>query len=414
MVAEEREVNLAIDKSHTGDFYRGQTGAEYTIEVSNQGPDPTKGNVTVTDDLPAGLTATAISGTGWNCVLATLTCTRSDELAAGDSYPPITMTVDVAEDAPSELINSATVEGGGDPTPNTDDDPTTIEDQKANLTVTKTPNSQTINAGDDVVFTIQVDNAGPGTAKGVTLSDALPSGTAGAWVEDPDNPDCQITGNQLDCDFGDMASGASRTVTVKAPTDIDNCAVYDNTATASATNADDAQDDAQVTCQKPDLTVTKTPNSQTINAGDDVVFTIQVDNAGPGTAKGVTLSDALPSGTAGAWVEDPDNPDCQITGNQLDCDFGDMASGLNPTGRTLEVRVRGRSSDTERSEPGAPARRSEGRGTDRPPGRRAAHRLRDLPEWLLRFGRFGPDRPDRSRNRRLDDAPGAFIGSQLD
>ena len=81
------------------------------------------------------------------------------------------------------------------------------EDQKANLTVTKTPNSQTINAGDDVVFTIQVDNSGPGTAKSVTLSDTLPSGTAGAWVEDPDNPDCQITGNQLDCDFGDMASG---------------------------------------------------------------------------------------------------------------------------------------------------------------------------------------------------------------
>ena len=196
VVAEEREVNLAIDKSHTGNFYRGQTGAEYTIEVSNQGPDPTKGTVTVTDDLPAGLTATAISGTGWNCVLATLAATRSDELAAGDSYPPITMTVDVAEDAPSELINSATVEGGGDPTPNTDDDPTTIEDQKANLTVTKTPNSQTINAGDDVVFTIQVDNAGPGTAKGVTLSDALPSGTARTWVEDPDNPDCAITGRK--------------------------------------------------------------------------------------------------------------------------------------------------------------------------------------------------------------------------
>mgnify|MGYP000234675307 CR=1 FL=1 len=41
---------------------------------------------------------------------------------------------------------------------------------------------------------------------------------ASSWVEDPDNLDCTITdGNQLDCDFGDMASGASETVTVKAP-----------------------------------------------------------------------------------------------------------------------------------------------------------------------------------------------------
>ncbi len=39
-------------------------------------------------------------------------------------------------------------------------------------------------------------------------------------------------------------------------------------------------DDPQVTCQTPDLTVDKTPDAQTINAGEDVVFTVQVDNAG--------------------------------------------------------------------------------------------------------------------------------------
>ena len=63
--------NLAIDKSHTGDFTQGQTGAEYTLAVTNNGPDPSSGLVTVTDSLPTGLTATAISGTGWNCMLAT-------------------------------------------------------------------------------------------------------------------------------------------------------------------------------------------------------------------------------------------------------------------------------------------------------------------------------------------------------
>ena len=82
-----KSINLAIDKSHSGDFPRGQTGAEYTISVTNNGPDPTNAAVGVTDSLPTGLTATAISGTGWNCTLATLTCTRSDVLAAGDTYP---------------------------------------------------------------------------------------------------------------------------------------------------------------------------------------------------------------------------------------------------------------------------------------------------------------------------------------
>ena len=65
-----------------------------------------------------------------------------------------------------------------------------------------------------MVFTVQVDNAGPGTANDVKLSDTLPTGVVGdTWVEDPDNAECEITGgNQLDCAFGDLASGASKTV----------------------------------------------------------------------------------------------------------------------------------------------------------------------------------------------------------
>ena len=65
------------------------------------------------DTLPVGLTATAISGTGWACTLATLTCTRSDALASGASYPAITLTVNVAGNAASPLVNSVTVSGGG-------------------------------------------------------------------------------------------------------------------------------------------------------------------------------------------------------------------------------------------------------------------------------------------------------------
>src|SRR5262249_38345753 len=81
-----------ITMTHTGNFSRGQTGATYTITVSNVGFGPTSGTVTVTDTLPNvqnTLAPTAISGTGWSCTLATLTCTRSDALASGSSYPAI-------------------------------------------------------------------------------------------------------------------------------------------------------------------------------------------------------------------------------------------------------------------------------------------------------------------------------------
>ena len=65
------------------------------------------GTVTVVDTLPAGLTATALAGTGWTCTLATLTCTRSDVLAATGVYPAITLTVTVASNAPASLTNTA-------------------------------------------------------------------------------------------------------------------------------------------------------------------------------------------------------------------------------------------------------------------------------------------------------------------
>ena len=87
--------DLTISKTHTGNFTQGQIGATYTITVSNVGVAATIGTVTVIDTLPAGLTAMAISGTGWSCTLATLTCTRSDALATTASYPDITLTVDV-------------------------------------------------------------------------------------------------------------------------------------------------------------------------------------------------------------------------------------------------------------------------------------------------------------------------------
>ena len=119
--------NLTIAKSHAASFVMGQTG-DYTITVSNIGQSPTAGAVTVTDTLPAGLTAASLSGEGWTCAVASVSCTRSDVLAAGASYPPITLIVSIAATAPDSLTNTATVSGGGDASPsdNTVTDPTSV------------------------------------------------------------------------------------------------------------------------------------------------------------------------------------------------------------------------------------------------------------------------------------------------
>lgn len=121
--------DLVIDKSHQGNFIAGDNGV-YTLRVTNSGNHQTAGTVTVVDQLPAGLTATAIAGAGWQCDLNSLSCVRSDPLDSGSSYPDVTLSVRVAENPPGDVINTATVSGGGE-TPgvfgnNVDQDPTRI------------------------------------------------------------------------------------------------------------------------------------------------------------------------------------------------------------------------------------------------------------------------------------------------
>jgi hypothetical protein len=122
--------DLSITKTHPCDFARRQKGAKYTITVSDSASaGPTLGTVSVTDTLPDvqhTLVPTDMSGTGWTCDLTTLTCTRSDSLAPGASYPPITLTVDVPQNIRANVVNSATVSGGGDPNSHTANDPTHI------------------------------------------------------------------------------------------------------------------------------------------------------------------------------------------------------------------------------------------------------------------------------------------------
>jgi large repetitive protein len=124
--------SLSITKTHTGDFQRGQNGAQYFLNVSNAGgAGPTIGTVTVVDTLPVignphNLVPVSLSGAGWTCTLATLTCTRADALPAGMSYPTITFTVNIPHNIVNHFTNTATVSGGGDANSHTASDPVTL------------------------------------------------------------------------------------------------------------------------------------------------------------------------------------------------------------------------------------------------------------------------------------------------
>jgi uncharacterized repeat protein (TIGR01451 family) len=168
---------LTVTKTHAGKFTQGQSGVSYTVTVSNAvGTGPTSGTVTVTDALPTGLTATAIGGTGWGCTLATLTCTTSNVLNGGTSYPPITVTVNVASNAAASLTNQVSVSGGGSAMAS-GSDPTTIILLPI-LSIASTHTGSFTQGQTGATYNVTVSNsaaAGP-TSGTVTATDTLPTG----------------------------------------------------------------------------------------------------------------------------------------------------------------------------------------------------------------------------------------------
>jgi uncharacterized protein (TIGR03437 family) len=102
---------LIVQSVHAGDFGAGQSGT-YTVTVSNVAfAGPTSGLVTFTAAVPPGMTIVSLSGSGWNC--SANQCTRSDALAGGTSYPPVTVTVAVPATVGSQAAPQFSVSGGG-------------------------------------------------------------------------------------------------------------------------------------------------------------------------------------------------------------------------------------------------------------------------------------------------------------
>ena len=175
---------LSIAKSHSGNFTQGQQGAQFSITVTNNGPGSAGGAspITVTDTLPAGLTpaATPGSGTNWSCGSAgqTITCTNAELVGASTSFPTLTLSVNVASNAPASLSNTASVVGSGNTTPvNSNTDFITVVTAPT-LSISKS-HSWNFTQGQTAVWNLAVSNTGSGastTGGATTVTDTLPAG----------------------------------------------------------------------------------------------------------------------------------------------------------------------------------------------------------------------------------------------
>jgi hypothetical protein len=120
-----------------------------------------------------------MSGDGWYC--SDNTCTRTDALVSGASYPTIIVAATVSSAAPAQISNQVIVGGGGSATAGTQDltvltaPPTTIQTTPAGLqfsvdgiTAQIAPETLNLSPGPHVVSVASAQPVTPGTRYGFT------------------------------------------------------------------------------------------------------------------------------------------------------------------------------------------------------------------------------------------------------
>ena len=310
--------DLSMTKLHSPDFVAGGTST-LRLVVSNVGNLPSDGStVTVTDPLPPEFASFANpGGDGWSCTTAgrTVTCSRSGVLPDGASFPPIFIDVTIADPAPPSIVNTATVDGGGDVNP----DNNTATDvggaaQQADLQITKTRGA--VDGAERPDGAVHADGPQRRAVDGASVTVSDPLGADYRDVVATPNVG-HVHGRRVVLDrrsrtrrVGDDHHRRHRR---RRRHDADQ---HRDRRLADARSRTGQQHASASVVVPPtaDLRLTKTPSTTTPTPGlpDGLTYTIVATNAGPSAATGVVINDGLPpdftataiSGPAGLHLRD--------------------------------------------------------------------------------------------------------------
>jgi uncharacterized repeat protein (TIGR01451 family) len=332
--------DLSMGKAFAGVVAPGEV-VTYTLTVTNSGAAASRGEVVVTDPMPPTVSFGAPSGPGWSCVQTPdfeVTCRRSDPLAPGASYPPITLSGTVLAVPAGGLVNTSTVTGGGDV--NDANNTATAAPPNAPLaalSIDKRVTPDTAVPGDTVTYVMTVANRGGfGPATGVQLDDPLP---AGLTLESATALDQGTCSGAVTCSLGTLAGGTTARVRVVARVNRDTGpGVLGNTAVVNAVEPNASGDNtasASVRVRNTSELRLSKRLAASAQAGGPVRWTVTVANDGPGTMPGGSFNDVVP-----AVVNDPSavvaGGSCTTAGRLLSC-----ALPAIPSGGQAEIQVAG-------------------------------------------------------------------------
>ena len=185
---------------------------------------------------------------------------------------------------------------------------------------------------EDVTYTLVVSNGGPSQATGVVVTDTLPADVAFVSASEG----CSESGGVVTCEVGDMAFGASVTLTITVEPEE---AAGGTSITTVATVAGNQEDPDETNNSAPaatevvpvaDLSIAKSGLPVPVGVNEKLTYTLEVTNAGPSQATGVALSDTLPEGVTLVSL-DPRQGSCTEEAGVVTCELGALDSGATAT-----------------------------------------------------------------------------------
>jgi uncharacterized repeat protein (TIGR01451 family) len=293
-------IDLAIDKTGSPDPVTPGQRLTYTLTVTNAGPSDATG-VQVVDTLPIGVVFVSATSSQGTVSGSGSTVTAALGNLADGGQATITILADVAAAASGTLVNAATVSGTEPETNlsnNTDQVSTTIQ-PRIDLAIIKADSPDPVFAGGQLTYTLSVVNNGPSTATGVTVVDTLPTGITYQSATTSQGT-VNRSGNTVTASVGQLASGATATVTILVTVNPATLGTITNVATVTGneteTNPANNQDDEPTQVQAQiDLAIAKTDSADPVTAGGQLTYTLVVTNNGPSSATGVVVTDTLPT-----------------------------------------------------------------------------------------------------------------------
>ncbi|MEO8477005.1 MAG: hypothetical protein ABI572_08140, partial [Actinomycetota bacterium] len=292
--------DLSVTKTDSVDPVTAGNQLTYTLNVANAGTSPATG-VSLTDAVPAG--TSFVSATGGGTLSAGTVTWNLGTIASGASTS-VTVTVAVNASRTTPLSNTANVTATStDPdTSNNSATEATAVATSADLSLTKTDSPDPVGVGEDLTYTIGLTNSGPSNAQNVVITDTLP-GAVTFVSATPTAGSCSRSGVTLTCSLGTVAAGATPSVTVVVRPNPGSEGTITNSASVTSTTSDPDTGDRTASAgttvtPRADVSISKTDGPDPVVAGNQVTYTLAVANAGPSTAAGVTVTDAIPPGTS--------------------------------------------------------------------------------------------------------------------